>query len=188
MEITDIEYLYLTRCIGDTLLKDLSSTEYGILRKMKSQLGKDPIKAFDVMEDVMSNGFNRESLNESIYNYCISLKNVEECTILMSEEGNPKTFKIIDRIYGCPNAIIRLPKLYEDCCEEWLTSKVVTQDQYDYLKLMGIKNLKWQYEGLCSEYETVGSIEVIETPSIPSINTAIILGAVGFATMFLKSS
>lgn len=185
MVVKDFEYLYLTRGIGQENIEETDKGNIILCKKLEKDLLSDPIKTKEVYDDVQDLGFSENTINNYIIDCCINTRFEDSCNILLPEEGNPKTFKIINRDIKSKIAIIRIPAPKENYCDEWFEVGVITQDQYDYLKLLDINKLRWQYESFCSNEIDLNTVKVAESSSCAS-EAAVSLALLGLSTFLYK--
>jgi hypothetical protein len=185
MGISDIDYIYLTKHIGDSDIKDVFDDDVRLLERLKRIISRDVIQTSLVYDDIckMCSGSDNITINGAIMSHCENMMNEDEChTILESDDDNEHSFRVINMEDDSNIVIIRLPT-DEDACEPWSTGYIITQNQRDYLKILKVKYIKWAYNNFISSKIRLSSVEVMQNNKIISRNTVFMLGGAAVAVM-----
>ena len=184
-EMDDLKYTYLTKCIGDSDLATLKSCDLILLGELKCIMAEDPEKTYEIRTDLKDVPTLPGSVVSTLLDHCRNMTDdTGEYNLLIPEEDNSRSFRMLDRCTTSSHAVVKIPEYNEYHIEKWMTSRVITYDQFEYLRLLGIRTLSWKYEDLTSYPKSLSSIKTVETPQAGSKNELFLLGALGIATIF----
>jgi hypothetical protein len=148
----------------------------------------DTAKSSAVYTDLLTKATFPGTVLEYIWNVCISLRTDDEVedgcvadisvNILFADEDNQYSFGLIHRDKDSRVAVIRLPD-DEDASEAWMIGTGMTQQQFDFLKLLNINVLQWQRFGMCTKMIKLSSTDIVPVSLSNGKNIALLLGGLG---------
>lgn len=182
--IQDYEYEYLTKMIGEEMTDDLPEDSEQMLVRLTNELKIDTTKSIAVYSDLSTRATFPGTVLESIWETCKALRTDDDdypdydINILCADDDNQYSFSLIHRVEGCKMCTIRLPD-DEDALEAWATGGGMTQQQFDFLKLLGITTVKWERFGMCTKNVRLSTMTIVPTSTSNSKNLALLLGGLG---------